>query len=98
MKKWQYAHVAYVRYRKPGRPCIDFTNSAMSELGPHAELDFNHFLDAAGERGWELTGTLIPFAAGKHITDTDNGNAAGGTEFTLQDQLDIQWLIFKREK
>ncbi len=70
----------------------------MSEVGPNAGLDLNHFLNAAGEQGWELCGTLIPFAVGKQLTEPDDNDAEGGKDFIVQDPLDIQWLIFKREK
>jgi len=93
MKKWEYAHVPYLRNHNPGEPCVQQKHTAMSDI--ESKFDLHSFLNAAGERGWELTGTVLPFPPGKELCeDVEHGE----TEYILEDPLDIQWLIFKREK
>ena len=97
MKKWEYAHVVYSRNHKSGEPCIDGFPLAMSDIEPAKGLYVDMFLTAAGERGWELTTTLLPFAKGKELSTGSDDEDDTRTYF-VQDPLDIQWLIFKREK
>jgi hypothetical protein len=96
MRKWQYAHVAYERNRKPSELCINVSNTAMSDVKPEAGLYVSTFLEAAGELGWELAGTLLPFAPGKVLCRELESER--DTSFVVEDALDVQWLIFKREK
>lgn len=96
MKKWEYAHVTYSRNHTHGEVAIDPTNTMMSDIPKSAGLHVDTFLKAAGERGWELGGTLVPFAPGKQLTKEVEGG--DDTYYVVKDALDIQWLIFKREK
>jgi hypothetical protein len=96
MKKWEYAYVPYERNHSPSEVCIEVSNTAMSDIRPSAGLFLDTFLKEAGECGWELAGTLLPFAPGKELcTEIDSEH---DTSFVVKDALDIQWLIFKREK
>jgi hypothetical protein len=96
MKKWQYAHAAYSRNHKQGEPSIDCSVTAMSDIDRGSCLYVDRFLEAAGERGWELAGTLVPFPVGKKLsTGGDDENDL--SYMVVNDSLDIQWLIFKRE-
>jgi hypothetical protein len=65
--------VVYDRNHKTSEPCVDYSNTALSEIGPHRGLYLDHFLKAAGESGWELTTTPLPFPSGKELsTGTDD--------------------------
>lgn len=95
MKKWEYAKVVFNRNHKPSEFAIECSDPAMSDIDSISGLDIDGFLKAAGERGWELATTLLPFAPGKKLyADLD---AEEDTSFYVDDPLDIQWLIFKRE-
>ncbi len=97
LKRWQYAHVVYDRNRKPSEPCLAFDHvSAMSDIGPERGLYLDMFLETAGERGWELTTVLLPFPRGKELS-TGVPDEDDRSTFFVNDPLDIQWLIFKRE-
>jgi len=96
MKKWQYAHVPYERNHKSFELCIDVSNTTMSDIRREAGLHLDTFLKEAGECGWELAGTLLPFAPGKELgREIDSEHTIS---YVVEDALDIQWLIFKREK
>ncbi|MBB5059086.1 hypothetical protein HDF16_003809 [Granulicella aggregans] len=97
MKKWQYAHVAYNRHRKSGEVCLSFDHvKAMSEIDPSKGLYVDMFLEAAGQAGWELATVMLPFPKGKELA-TGGDDEDNNSFVVVQDPLDIQWLIFKRE-
>lgn len=97
MKRWEYAQVTYNRNHKHGEPCINSQNTAMSKIDISLGLYVDRFLTAAGEQGWELAATLLPYPVGKELsTGGDNEDDISYT--VVKDPLDIQWLIFKREK
>ncbi len=95
MKKWEYAHVVYQRKHNPGEFCIYGHETVMSDVDPISGLHVDRFLGAAGQRGWELTGTLLPFPPGKKLWN--QSESGEDVSFVVTDPLDIQWLIFKRE-
>ncbi len=97
MRKWQYAHVVYNRRRKPSEVCLSFDHvQEMSDIHPSKGLYVDMFLKAAGEAGLELTTIMLPFPRGKELS-TGAADEDDTTTFFVEDPLDIQWLIFKRE-
>jgi hypothetical protein len=95
MKKWEYTHVVYRRDNKPMEPCIYYGGANMDDIPGEAALHVSSFLSAAGQRGWELAGTLLPFAPGKVLAEEAEGES--DRDYVVRDALDIQWMIFKRE-
>ncbi|MBW4039196.1 MAG: hypothetical protein HIU91_10040 [Acidobacteria bacterium] len=96
MKKWEYAQVVYQRNRKLSEPCISGMPKEMEGIDSISCLHVDSFLKAAGENGWELCGSLLPFAAGKELsvgTDDEDDTKT----YSVADPSDIQWMIFKRE-
>ena len=94
-KRWEYAQVAYTRHRKPSEPCLHYAGSPMDAVPKEATLHVDSFLRAAGQVGWELAGTLVPYPPGKQLfEEADDGTVR---EYVVRDAFDIQWLIFKRE-
>jgi hypothetical protein len=96
MQKWQYGLAVYV-HRANQKSTIDVENSdlPMSDVTEPATGYLTRFLKAAGERGWELTTTISPFAEGQNLTQEVEGGK-DDLEFVVQDRHEIQWLIFKR--
>jgi hypothetical protein len=94
-RKWEYAQVAYTRNRQPSEPCIHYAGPAMDAVRPEATMHLDTFLAAAGQNGWELAGTLLPYPPGKQLfEEADDGTVR---QYVVHDPLDIQWLIFKRQ-
>ena len=69
MKKWEYAHVVYQRKHNPGEFCIYGHETVMSDVDPISGLHVDRFLGAAGQRGWELTGTLFTLPTWKEAME-----------------------------
>jgi hypothetical protein len=96
MRRWEYETVVYRRNRAQGDPTIEKgTGGSMSDIETRACRHLEWFLREAGMKGWELASTLVPFAPGKELAvEIDRDDAA---TYILEDALDVQWLIFKRE-
>lgn len=75
---------------------LDFHNSdlRMDDIDASNGISLTYFLKAAGERGWELTSVLYPWAAGQRFTE-ERESGHERTSIT-EDRYETQWLIFKR--
>jgi hypothetical protein len=95
MQKWQYGMALY-KSRANERVMLDFRNSdlSMDDIDASKGISLTYFLKAAGERGWELTSVLYPWAAGQRLTEEREGGFERSS--TIEDRYEIQWLIFKR--
>jgi hypothetical protein len=94
MQKWQYGMALY-EGKANERTMLEFHNSdlSMNDIDASMGISLTYFLKAAGERGWELTSVLYPWAAGQRLTEEREGFERSST---IEDRYEIQWLIFKR--
>ncbi len=84
--KWEYAHVSHRRKQEANEPCITNFPAVTAPMPESAGLYLDSFLAAAGKRGWELAGTLIPFAKGKTLSVGGNDEDDRST-YLVEDAL-----------
>jgi hypothetical protein len=97
MTQWEYSIAAYSRNKRlePLTPVIQ-PGAEMAEMNQGDCLHVSTFLRKAGELGWELTSSLVPYPVGMRLSEGEDSDAR--RDFTVRDSGEIQWMIFKRPR